>query len=109
MKRSFPPRLAATAGLLILGGCGNMADLRPAEGQSLPVKPMMASHTPTAEELLTPPAYASPDRVDELMRRSTPRRSDRFDLPPPSGQAPDLPVEAQEDEQDNQVGPITPQ
>jgi hypothetical protein len=109
VKRSFHPRLATAAGLLILGGCGNMADLRPAEGQSLPVKPLMATRTPTAEHLLTPPAYANPDRVDELMRRSTPRRSDRFDLPPPSGEAPDLPVETQEDEEENQVGPITPQ
>ena len=107
MKRSFPPRLATTAGLLILGGCGNMADLRPAEGQSLPVKPMMASHTPTAEELLTPPAYASPDRVDELMRRSTPRRSDRFDLPPPSGEAPTL-QQTQEENSSEEAGPVTP-
>ena len=85
-----------------------MANLRPAEGQALPVKPLMAKSTPTPEELLTPPAYANPDRVDELMRRSAPRQSDRFDLPPPSGQAPEVPAEAM-DEDSNEVGPVTPE
>jgi len=101
--------LLGAVAFLGLGACGNRADLKPAEGQPLPVKPMMARATPTPDQLLTPPAYADPDRVDELMRRSTPRRSDRFDLPPPSGQAPDLPVEAQGDEETNQVGPVTPE
>ena len=80
-----------------------MADLQPAEGQPLPVEPLMARATPTPEELLTPPAYANPDRIDELMRRSAPRQSDRFDLPPPSGQAPEVPVQTT----DEDVGPIT--
>ena len=94
---------AASAALLALAACGNMADLRPAPGQSLPVKPLMASATPTAEELLTPPAYANPNRVDELMRRSAPRRTDRFDLPPPSGSAPEVPVQTM----DEDTGPVT--
>ena len=85
-----------------------MADLRPAEGQALPVKPLMARATPTPEELLTPPAYANPDRVDELMRRSAPRQTDRFDLPPPSGQAPEVPVQTQDEEQSEEVG-VTPE
>ena len=43
--------------------------------------------------LLTPPAYARPDRVDELVKRSQPRPADPFDLPPPSGgSAPSLPA-----------------
>jgi hypothetical protein len=96
------------ASLLAMSGCGSMSDLRPAEGQSLPVKPLMARATPTPEELLTPPAYANPDRVDELMRRSTPRQTDRFDLPPPSGQAPEVPVQTM-DEDWNEVAPATPQ
>lgn len=95
------------AALLSLSACGNRADLKPAEGQPLPVKPLMARNTPTPEELLTPPAYADPDRVDELMRRSVPRQTDRFDLPPPSGQAPEIPAET-DDEPTNQVGPVTP-
>lgn len=101
--------IAASAGPLGLGACGNMADLRPAEGQPLPVKPLMARATPTPEELLTPPAYANPDRVDELMKSSSPRQTDRFDLPPPSGQAPEVPVQAQDEEQTDQVGPVTPE
>jgi len=98
----------AAAALLLAGGCGKMADLRPAEGQPLPVKPIMARATPTPEELLTPPAYAHPDRVDELMKRSAPRKADRFDLPPPSGQAPAAPVQSPDEDMTNQVGPATP-
>ena len=109
MKAALFLRLATAAALFGLAGCGNRADLKPAEGQPLPVKPLMATATPTPDQLLTPPAYADPDRVDELMRRSTPREADRFDLPPPSGQAPEVPVETQDDEQTNQVGPVTPQ
>jgi hypothetical protein len=85
-----------------------MGDLEPAKGQPLPVKPLMARTTPTPEELLTPPAYANPNRVDELMKRSQPRQTDRFDLPPPSGQAPTLPAE-QDDDTTNKVGPVTPE
>lgn len=111
VRRSLFPWLglgAAGAALLGLGACGNRADLRPSEGQSLPVKPLMARATPTADELLTPPAYANPDRVDELMKKSAPRRSDRFDLPPPSGAAPEVPVQTM-DEDWNEVGPATPE
>lgn len=86
-----------------------MGDLKPANGASLPPKPLMASKTPTPEELLTPPAYANPDRVDELMKKSTPRKSDPFDLPPPTGKAPTLPVQDLNNETTNMVGPATPQ
>ena len=68
-----------------LGGCGNVADLKPAAGQSLPVKPLMARTQPTAKDLLARPTYARPDRVDELEKRSQPRPNDPFDLPPPTG------------------------
>lgn len=93
MSVSPPFRFAAVAAVLALPGCGNLGELRPAEGQSLPVKPLMARATPTPEELLAPPVYANPDRVDELMKKSAPRKQDRFDLPPPSGQAPAVPVQ----------------
>ena len=85
-----------------------MADLRPAEGQSLPVKPLMARATPTPEELLTPPAYANPDRVDELMKDSAPRQVDRFDLPPPSGEAPEVTVQELDEERSEEPG-VTPE
>jgi hypothetical protein len=56
----------------------------------------MARTTPTAQDLLTPPTYARPDRVDELIRRSQPRAVDLFDLPPPTGgAAPPEPAGAQ--------------
>jgi len=74
-----------------LAACGRVAPLEPAAGQSLPVKPALAATTPDAEQLLTPPPFARPERIDELMKRSEPRQADRFDLPPPSGQAPVLP------------------
>ena len=82
MKRM---RIVVIAGVLALAGCGREADLQPAPGHALPVKPLMARETPTAEQLLTPPVYAKPDRVDELVKRSRPRPADPFDLPPPTG------------------------
>lgn len=83
--------VGVVAGALVLAGCGRVAPLKPAAGQSLPVKPAMAQRTPDAEELLTPPDQARPERIDELMKRSQPRRADRFDLPPPTGEAPAVP------------------
>ena len=62
-----------------------MTDLKPEKGEALPVKPLMARTTPTPNDLLTRPAYAKPDRVDELVKRSQPRPEDPFDLPPPTG------------------------
>jgi hypothetical protein len=85
-------RVIAVSGMLLLGSCGHVADLKPATGQSLPVKPLMARTTPTPAELLTIPTYAKPSRVDELMKRSEPRPQDPFNLPPPTGgSAPSLP------------------
>ena len=92
-------------GALLLGGCGNRTDLQPRAGQPLPIKPLMARATPTPAELLTPPAYADPDRVDELMKSSSPRMPDRFDLPPPDGGAPRIPIQATDDEV-NDTGPV---
>ena len=100
--------IVIVAGALALAGCGRVAPLKPAAGQSLPVKPAMAQKTPDAEELLTPPDQARPERIDELMKRSQPRRADRFDLPPPSGEAPILP-ETQEESSSEEAGPVTPQ
>jgi hypothetical protein len=90
MKRS---RLLILITPLGLAGCGRVAELQPAPGHALPVKPAMARATPTVEQLLTAPTYARPDRVDELVKRSQPRAADPFDLPPPSGgDAPQLPA-----------------
>ena len=89
-------RVISFAAALLLVGCGRAVDLKPAPGQSLPVKPLMAKTTPTPQELLTIPTYAKPDRIDELMKRSEPRKQDPFALPPPTGgAAPSLPPGAQ--------------
>jgi predicted small lipoprotein YifL len=90
MERS---RIVIVAATLALAGCGRAGDLRPPPGHAMPVKPLMARTAPTVNELLKPPAYARPDRVDELVKRSQPRPADPFDLPPPTGgSAPSLPA-----------------
>ena len=105
MKRA----LLLAIGILGLASCGRVEELKPAAGQSLPVKPLLARATPTADDLLTPPTYARPVRVDELMKRSTARKQDPFDLPPPTGgAAPALPAGADTTPVTNETG-VTPQ
>ena len=72
---------------LALAACGRTADLEPAAGQSLPQKPAMASKPLTAEQLLALPTHADPERTDELNTKGAIRQVDRFDLPPPEGEA----------------------
>ena len=86
-------RLLVIAGIVSLAACGRQADLEPAPGHKMPVKPLMARNAPTVDELLTPPTYTRPDRVDELLKKSEPRKADPLDLPPPTGgNAPSLPA-----------------
>ena len=92
-----------------LASCGSVADLKPAAGQSLPVKPLLARTTPTAEDLLALPPNARPDRVDELMKRSQTRKTNPFDLPPPAGgPAPALPAGSDPMPKPDETGPATP-
>ena len=105
MKRVFSI-LALTVALT---ACGKISPLEPAPGQALPVKPLMARTTPTPEELLTPPTYADPERVDELIKRSQPRKRDRFDLPPPDGGAAPAVAGTEEPTSSEEAGPVTPQ
>jgi hypothetical protein len=106
MKR---PRIFFIACVFALAGCGRVVDLQPAPGHQIPVKPLMARTAPTVNELLTPPTYARPDRVDELVKRSQPRPDEPFDLPPPSGgSAPTLPAGTDPQPVDNSTGPATP-
>ena len=97
------------ASSLTAGACGQMAELQPAPGQPLPVKPLLAKATPTAEQLLTPPTNARPERIDELVKRSEPRRPDRFDLPPPDGGAAPILPETEEPSSSEKTGVSTPQ
>jgi hypothetical protein len=101
-------RLTFAVALGALASCGRVADLKPAAGRSLPVKPLMARATPTAEQLLTTPTYARPDRVDELIKKSQPRAADPFDLPPPTGgAAPALPAGTDPQPISNETGPVS--
>ena|SRR5690349_20976482 len=104
-----PSRLLLLACLLGVAGCGRVADLKPAAGKALPVKPLMARSTPTPNDLLTIPPYAKPDRVDELVKRSQPRTADPFDLPPPTGgAAPAQPAGTDPQPVSKETGPATP-
>lgn len=106
MKRVAIAAIAALA----VSGCGNVGPLQPRPGEPLPVKPMLAQSTPTPEQLLTPPTYANPERVDELITRSEPRSLDRFDLPPPEGgAAPSLPAGSDPEQKDVEEGPASPE
>jgi hypothetical protein len=97
-------------GFCCVAACGQQADLKPAPGHALPVKPLLAKTTPTADQLLNPPVNARPERVDELIKRSEPRRPDRFDLPPPDGGAvPMLPAGSDPEPVDKDTGPSSPQ
>jgi hypothetical protein len=102
-------RILVIAGVLAIAGCGRITDLKPAAGQSLPVKPLMAKATPSPNDLLKLPPYAKPDRVDELIKRSQPRQDDPFELPPPTGgSAPTLPAGSEPQPVSNETGPATP-
>ena len=70
---------------LALVGCGRTADLEPQAGKSLPQKPALASAPLDADQLLTLPPQAAPNRVDELNKKGDVRTVDRFDLPPADG------------------------
>jgi hypothetical protein len=97
------------ASLVTLAGCGRVEQLQPAAGKTLPVKPLMARTTPTAADLLTPPPYARPVRVDDIVTRSAPRQPDPFDLPPPTGgAAPALPGGVSPEPVTNDAG-VTPE
>jgi hypothetical protein len=102
-------RLLPLAALIALGSCGHVAELKPPTGKALPVKPLMAKTAPDARELLTPPPYARPNRVDELIRQPRERQPDPFDLPPPTGGvAPSLPAGSDPQPVTNETGPSTP-
>jgi hypothetical protein len=95
-------RLALVALTVALSACGSMSDLQPQAGKSLPQKPALASRALTAEELLEPPPIADPRRVDELSKRGEVREPDRFDLPPPDGEAVPPPIAEPSTEQEPQ-------
>lgn len=74
--------LTAAALALPLAACGQMGDLEPVEGTSLPPAPYGADQPLTAAELLETDPQATPERSVELRRESEEREDDPFDLPP---------------------------
>jgi len=84
MQRIAPKLLLGTSLLIMLAACGQRADLRPAQGNTLPVTPYGRADQPGPEELLEPAEQAAPERSIELRARSEEREDDPFDLPPES-------------------------
>jgi len=72
--------LAAMGSALV--GCGARRELLPLAGRTLPAAPFGREDKPTADNLLTPPVQAKPERSVELRSRSQDRQDDPFDLPP---------------------------
>ena len=81
MNRTAIASLVLTA-LILLTACAQKAELRPAEGNTLPVAPVGRDDQPASEELLALDPQAAPERSVELRRRSEEREDDPFDLPP---------------------------
>lgn len=67
---------------LALAGCGNRRQLKPEVGQALPPAPYGRAEKPSADDLLSAPVQARPQRSVELRSRSQDREDDPFDLPP---------------------------
>jgi hypothetical protein len=101
-------RLVLAMATLALAACGKIAPLEPPPGKPLPVRPLMATSTPDAEQLLSYTPQARPERIDELVRKSVPRKVDRFDLPPPDGGAAPT-LEGEPPTSSETAGPATPQ
>jgi len=95
-------RLALLLIAITAASCGSRSDLQPQAGKSLPQKPALAARVMTAEELLELPPLADPRRVDELNKRGEIREPDRFDLPPPDGEAVPPPIAEPSIEQEPQ-------
>lgn len=68
---------------LVLTACGGRGELEPAPGHALPVAAYGTTEPQSPDKLLTLPPEARPAIGSELLKKSEPRESDRFDLPPP--------------------------
>lgn len=75
-------RLVIVGLALALSACGARTQLKPKEGNAMPLKAETAAAPPTVDQLMTPDTQARPKRSDEQLKRSEERREDKFDLPP---------------------------
>ncbi|MGL4543227.1 MAG: hypothetical protein ACRCUI_12025 [Polymorphobacter sp.] len=76
-------RWLALSAFALLGACGLKGPLAPVPPQTLPVAPRGLAQSPTPAEMLVLPPQASPQRVDDPVKKSEERPDDRFNLPPP--------------------------
>ena len=81
-KRNAQALILSGTALLMLGACGQRADLEPRAGTPLPIAPYGTTTAPEAAQLLELETQAAPERSVELRRRSEEREDDPFDLPP---------------------------
>ena len=68
---------------LALTACGANRELKPRDGETLPVAPYGARAVPTRDMLIKATTQQRPARSDELLTSSEARRTDDYDLPPP--------------------------
>lgn len=73
-------KIAVLAGLAIVAACGKQGELMPKAPPGTTAKNDPSKPLPSV--LLELPPQAAPTRVDDPLRRSEPRRDDRFSLPP---------------------------
>ena len=74
--------LAIVGAVALVSACGQVAELKPRAGHTLPVAPHGREDQPSASALLVPQPQASPERNVELRSKSEQRKDDPFDLPP---------------------------
>ncbi len=65
-----------------LAGCGANRELKPRDGETLPVAPYGARAVPTRDQLIKATTQQRPARSDDLLTSSEARRTDEYDLPP---------------------------
>jgi len=79
MTRSLPFLLVA---VLLMGGCGRVGMLKPADGKATIPVAAGATRAQTPDELLRPSTQSRPQRNVDILYRSEKRPEDKFELPP---------------------------
>ncbi len=67
---------------IVCAGCGVKGPLMPKDGNDLPIKAYGQAEEQSVEKLLRASPQARPNREQEILKRSTIRTEDPFDLPP---------------------------
>ncbi len=75
-------RFLILAAGLALAACGQKQGLKPPANAPLPPKSATAPAALSADDLLKHQPTERPDRSDELLTKSQPRKDDPFDQPP---------------------------